>query len=93
MIQKKMRDKVDELKLGRLLTHKNIRNVKHKDIKDIYIMDEYLLLKQRINVEHSEYKKYKRCQLRYDRQLNTFSSFVYLASLKILIKKIGMCVI
>ena len=28
-------------------------------------MDEYLLLKQRINVEHSicEYKKYKRCQL------------------------------
>ncbi len=65
MIQKKMRDKVDELKLGRLLTHKNIRNVKHKDIKDIYIMDEYLLLKQCINVEHSicEYKKYKRCQL------------------------------
>ena len=57
-------------------------------------MDKYLLLKQRINVgrsicEHSiyEYKKYKRGQLRYDRQLNTFSSFVYLASLKILIKK------
>jgi len=40
-----------------------------------------------------EYKKYKRCQLRYDRQLNTFSSFVYLASLKILIKKVGLYII
>ena len=92
---KKLRDKVDELQLGKLLTHKNIRNGKHKEIKDIYTMGEYLLLKQRINVEHSicEYKKYKRCQLRYDRQLNTFSSFVYLASLKILIKKIGAYII
>ena len=92
---KKLRDKVDELKLGKLLTHKNIRNGKHKEIKDIYTMGEYLLLKQRINVGRSicEYKKYKRCQLRYDRQLNTFSSFVYLASLKILIKKIGVYII
>ena len=31
---KKLRDKVDELKLGKLLTHKNIRNGKHKEIKD-----------------------------------------------------------
>ena len=32
-------------------------------------MGEYLLLKQRINVGRRicEYKKYKRCQLRYDR--------------------------
>jgi len=91
----KLRVKVDELNLGKLLTHKNRRNGKQKEIKDIYKMDEYLLLKQRINVEHSicEYKKYKRCQLRYDRQLNTFSSFVYLASLKILIKKVGVYII
>ena len=91
----KLRVKVDELNLGKLLTHKNRRNGKQKEIKDIYKLDEYLLLKQRINVEHSicEYKKYKRCQLRYDRQLNTFSSFVYLASLKILIKKVGLYII
>ena len=100
----KLRVKVEELNLGKLLTHKNRRNTyiyiytyycngKQKEIKDIYKIDEYLLLKQRINVEHSicEYKKYKRCQLRYDRQLNTFSSFVYLASLKILI--IGLYII
>jgi len=102
----KLRVKVEELKLGKLLTHINRRNTyiyiytyycngKQKEIKDIYKIDEYLLLKQRINVEHSicEYKKYKRCQLRYDRQLNTFSSFVYLASLKILIKKVGLYII
>jgi len=91
----KLRVKVEELNLGKLLTHKNRRNGKQKEIKDIYKIDEYLLLKQRINVEHSicEYKKYKRCQLRYDRQLNTFSSFVYLASLKILIKKVGLYII
>jgi len=94
----KLRVKVEELNLGKLLTHKNRRNYcngKQKEIKDIYKIDEYLLLKQRINVEHSicEYKKYKRCQLRYDRQLNTFSSFVYLASLKILIKKVGLYII
>jgi len=102
----KLRVKVEELNLGKLLTHKNRRNTyiyiytyycngKQKEIKDIYKIDEYLLLKQRINVEHSicEYKKYKRCQLRYDRQLNTFSSFVYLASLKILIKKVGFYII
>jgi len=66
---------------------------KYPLITDFSHMDEYLLLKQRINIEHSEYKKYKRYQLRYDRQLNTFSSFVYMASLKILIKKIGIYII
>ena len=40
------------LNLGKLLTHKNRRNSKQKEIKDIYKIDEYLLLKQRINVEH-----------------------------------------
>ena len=58
---KHLRDKVDKLKLGKLLTHKNIHNGKHKEII------------------------YKRCQLRYDRQLNKFYSFVYSTSLKILI--------
>ena len=71
----------------------NIKKLKIFDV--ITTMGEYLLLKQRINVGRRicEYKKYKRCQLRYDRQLNTFSSFVYLASLKILIKKIGVYII
>ena len=41
-------------------------------------MDEYLLLKQRINIKFitsnsiCEYKKYKRCQLKHDRQLSIF---------------------
>ena len=41
----------------------NIKKLKIFDV--ITTMGEYLLLKQRINVEHSicEYKKYKRCQL------------------------------
>ena len=74
----------------------NIKKLKIFDV--ITTMGEYLLLKQRINVgrsicEYKKYKKYKRGQLRYDRQLNTFSSFVYLASLKILIKKIGVFII
>jgi hypothetical protein len=92
---KKLRDKVDELNLGKLLTHKNRRNSKQKEIKDTYNMYDYLLLKQRINVEHSigEYKKYKRCQLRYDRYIGSFSCFVYLASLKILINKVGVYII
>ncbi len=34
---KKLRGKMDELKLGKLLTHKNRRNGKYKEIKDIYI--------------------------------------------------------
>ena len=40
----KLRVQVDELNLGKLLTHKNRRNCKQKEIKDIYKMDEYLLL-------------------------------------------------
>ena len=73
----------------------NIKKLKIFDV--ITTIGEYLLLKQRINVgrsicEHS-ICEYKRGRLRYDRQLNTFYSFVYLASLKILIKKIGVYII
>ena len=32
---KKLKDKLDKLKLGKLLTYKNIRYGKHKEIKDI----------------------------------------------------------
>ena len=71
----------------------NIKKLKIFDV--ITTMGEYLLLKQRINVGRSicEYKKYKKCKLKYDRQLNNFSSFVYFASLKILIKKIDVYII
>ena len=68
----------------------NINKLKIFDV--ITTMGEYLLLKQRINVGRSicEYKKYKKCQLKYDRQLNNFSRFVYFTSLKIVIKKIDV---
>lgn len=48
-----------------------------------------MLLKSRIKIEHTInlFKQFKRCQLRYDRYLNTFNSYVYLAALIILIKK------
>jgi len=61
---KKLRDKMDDLKLGKLLTHKNRRNSKQKEIKDTYTMYDYLLLKQRINVEHSIVPSGRICFLR-----------------------------
>ena len=54
-------------------------------------MTDKLILRTRIGVEHnfSTYKQYKRCQVRYDRTVQNFSGFVYLASLTILIKNVG----
>ena len=62
----------------------SIKKLKIFDV--ITTMVKYLLLKQCINVGRS-ICKYKKCQLRYDRHLTTFSSFVYLVSLKNINKK------
>ena len=82
-----LRNKVEDLKLGKLSSCKNIRNSKVPNEK-VNLYDK-LLLKKRISIEHTinQFKQYKRCQLRYDKSIKPFNSFVYLASLRILIKK------
>ena len=87
----KLRDTASRLKFGKLLTYKNIRNSKKNTLENTYSMTDSLILKTRIGVEHSfsAYKQYKRCQLRYDRTIQNFTGFVYLASLAILIKNVG----
>ena len=73
--------------MGILLTNKNIRNSKKELTK--FTLYEKLLLNKRVNVEHTinKYKQVKRCQLRYDKYIKTYNSFVFLASLRILINK------
>lgn len=55
-------------------------NSKQEKIKDTYKMYDYFLLKQCINVRYSiiTYKKYKICQLIYDRSIVIFSCFVFI---------------
>ena len=81
----------DELKLGKLLIHKNRCNNKKKKLKT-HIMDEYLLLKQHINVD-SSICKYKIFKLSIQQTIKCIFCFVYLNSLKILIKKVSMYII
>jgi hypothetical protein len=82
-----LREKVKNLNMGILLTNKNIRNSKKELTK--FTLYEKLLLNKRVNVEHTinNYKQVKRCQLRYDKYIKTYNSFVFLASLRILINK------
>jgi transposase len=87
----KLRDTTAKLNFGKVLTYKNIRNGKKSTLEESYSMTDNLILKKRIGIEHnfSNYKQYRRCQLRYDRIEKNFTGFVYLASLAILIKKVG----
>ena len=80
-----LREKIKFLKLGKLLTPFNCRN--SKIIKELNV-DDKLLLNKRIYVEHvfNKFKKHKRCQLRYDKYINSFNFFVTLTALKIFIK-------
>ena len=88
-----LKKKVIDLKLGKLITPKNIRNSKTSNIEiNLY---EKLLLKKRISIEHTinKYKQFKRCQLRYDKNIKTFNSFIFMVSLIILIKHSGIYLI
>ena len=92
----KLRTKITELNLGILLTPINIRNTKKENIKkptENHNMYEHLLLKTRIRTEHSicSYKKYKRINIRYDRQLKYYFNYLHLASIKIIISYAGHC--
>lgn len=82
---KSLEDKVKSLKLKQLIRCKNKRNSK-KYYK--YTLKEKVILGERINVEHkfAMYKQYNKLYKRTDRQLITFSSYLFLASLIIIDK-------
>jgi hypothetical protein len=84
-----LKNKVKDLNLGKLITPKNKRNSKITTNCENTNIYEFLLLKKRISIEHiiNNYKQLRRCQLRYDKYIKSFNSFVYLASLSILIKR------
>ena len=81
-----LRNKVKDLKLGKLITPINRRNSKITNKINLY---DKMLLKKRISIEHTinKYKQFKRCQLRYDKYIKTFNSFISMASLLILIRR------
>jgi hypothetical protein len=77
---------------GKLITPPNIRNTKDKQkIKKRYNnLKDKILLKQRTGVEHliNKYKKFRRVYIRYDKYVKNYNSYVYLASLIILLKNL-----
>jgi len=74
----KLRFKCKQLKIGNIYTPKNKRN--SKNIKKISA-NEIMLITKRIKIEHTFafIKKFKRIQQRYDKYINSYKSFVYLA--------------
>jgi len=81
---------IKKLNLKKLITNKNIRNLKDKikiDKLKISLYDK-MLLRKRICVEHmiNKFKKFKRIQLRYDRYIENFKSFIFTSALLIIIK-------
>ena len=90
----KIRNKMKELKLGNILTGTNLRNT--KDINKIneraHTFKEKMVLKTRIRIEHiiNIYKKFKRLHIRYDKYVNNYKSYLYFASIIIIIRKTNM---
>jgi len=85
---------IKKLNLKKLITNKNIRNLKDKikiDKLKISLYDK-MLLRKRICVEHmiNKFKKFKRIQLRYDRYIENFKSFIFTSALLIIIKNTGI---
>jgi hypothetical protein len=72
-----LRDKVISSNIGKLLTAKNKRNTKNKDkLSSLKLSPkEKILLKERINIEHSNahLKQYKRLSVRYDKYSYNYS--------------------
>jgi hypothetical protein len=80
----KIRDKLKNNKIGILLTSRNIRNTKNKEIlnkqKPNFI--EKIILNKRISVKHTinKYKQFKRINIRYDKKSNNYNTFLCMAS-------------
>jgi len=86
-----LRNQVKDLKFGILLAPVNKRNSHDTTPINQYSLYDFLLLRSRIDIEHTmnTFKQFKRIQLRYDRLISTYSSFVYLAASIIILKKTG----
>jgi hypothetical protein len=73
---------VKELKFKKLITNKNIRNLKDKTkIKKLKLnKNDKMLLKKRVCIEHviNKFKQFKRIQLRYDIHSKNFKSYVFI---------------
>ena len=80
-----IRDKLKNLKIGKLLTPKNKRNTKNKIKNQKLDFTEKMILNKRISVEHTinRYKQFKRLNNRYDKKSKNFQTFLFIASLLI----------
>jgi transposase len=89
-----IRKLLTDFKIGVLLTPKNIRNTKNTEkIKSNQLsLEQKLLLNKRILVEHTinRYKQFKRLNNRYDKKSENFKTFLFIASLIIVNKKINI---
>jgi len=90
----KIRNKIEELKMGQLLTGNNNRNTKNINLINgrKHKLKERMLLKTRINIEHTinEYKKCKRIKIREDKYIKNYKSYLYLATIYIVIKQANL---
>ena len=82
------------LNLGFVLAPTNIRNTKNitKIENNKYNLIDKMLLKSRICVEHviNNYKKFKKISIRYDKYNINYRSYLFLASIFILLKKTNL---
>ena len=87
----KLRNKLLNTNFGKLLTPKNKRNIKNKDILlNLKLSpDDKKLLKKRIRIEHtnSHLKQYKRLSLRYDKYSINYQVFIHLACIDLITKR------
>jgi transposase len=85
-----IRNKLEELNLGRLITKKNIRNTKNKLDKFKLSNKEkkYLIKRYKIELTNNKLKQYKRINIRYDKYSTNFIKFILLAVIDIIIKEL-----
>jgi len=85
----KIREKLNNIKFGKLLAVRNKRNIKNKYKLELIKLspEEKKLLKKRIKIEHinAQLKQYKRISIRYDKYISNYINFVYLACINIII--------
>jgi len=81
-----------ENNLGKLITNKNKRNCKNKELLNKLNLSKYekKQLKTRFIIEHTNnrIKQFKRINIRYDKYSNMFINFIYLSSIILLLDKI-----
>ena len=80
-----IKEKLKEIKFGKLLTPKNIRNCKNPEkLKTFKLSDkDKCLLKKRIKVENffAQLKTFKRINIRYDKSSKNYFNYVLLAAI------------